>query len=326
MHSPTSREENSPSINMSSELSTHPMNNLGQAKKFKSKFIEYMMYIIYINLIFTLVIVELNSGLASGAISNKDKSYIPIDYNSNSLLDKNHNGAISIPELIDHPGDHGLEAFWCYLSHTMWGANLDSDHDGLVDFDEKYVFGTNPYKSDCDPEPWKFDYGFNSDFDGWELTGTAVQWPGNTLESDNKWYDHWAGAQGVIVLDGAYLPRAGINASPGIIKTIHLPISAKLVTFKVVKEDHDGGFRADLIDPNGERHILGEQILYGGDQKTMTYDISQWAGKAVTLGAWAFGAGTDASRCGDADAGKCCWEFMGIDSIQITLCGGREIP
>ena len=157
---------------------------------------------------------------------------------------------------------------------------------------------------------------FDNGFDGWDLTGTFVPWAGYTLETDNKWYGQWAGARGVIVLDAGNLPRRGIDASAGIQKTIELPNNAKYIEFDVVKLDHDGGFRATLTGPDGERKVLGEQILQGGDMRTLTYDVSQWAGETVTLGGWAFAAGIDATGC-DSDAGKCCWEYIGIDSIKI---------
>jgi hypothetical protein len=158
-------------------------------------------------------------------------------------------------------------------------------------------------------------FGFDNGFEGWERTGTVPQWAGYTLDDGIKWYNEWARVQGIIVIDAGYLPRREIDASSGIRRTIDLPIDARSVTFKVVKQDHDGGFRAVLVDTSGDRYILGEQILYGGDRKTITYDISQWAGKTVTLEARAFPAGTDTSGC-DSDAGKCCYEYIGIDSIR----------
>ena len=146
--------------------------------------------------------------------------------------------------------------------------------------------------------------------------GSAPQWENYSLEQAIKWYDQWGGYQGVIVIDAGYHPRLGIDASGGIEKKILLPENARNIIFNIAKEDHDGGFRAILIDQNGYQHSLGDIILKSGDKRQICYDISTLAGSRITLQAYAFGAGTDNSGC-DSDAGKCCFEYIGIDSIEI---------
>jgi hypothetical protein len=172
----------------------------------------------------------------------------------------------------------------------------------------------------------QFYWGFDKGFDGWERTGTVPQWSGYTLENSIKWNDRWSNSQGVIVIDAGFLPRKGIDASGGIRKTISLPANSNEIIFNIIKKDHDGGFRA-ILDFKGKKFILGDTILKKGDRKALTYSLSQWAGKLVTIEARAFAAGIDAVGC-DSDAGKCCYEHIGIDSIQLktqSMISGNEV-
>ena len=78
------------------------------------------------------------------SVSRSDSS----KYNYTKILDKDLNGAISLPELLDDSNGHWLEAIFSYLSHLLTFASLDSDGEGLIDFDEKHVYRTDPYKPD----------------------------------------------------------------------------------------------------------------------------------------------------------------------------------
>jgi hypothetical protein len=71
-------------------------------------------------------------------------------YSSKMLLDEDHNLAISFPELLDNLDYHKGEAFGNYIMHTFFGVNLDNDRDGLIDYDEKYVYKIDPGKKDSD--------------------------------------------------------------------------------------------------------------------------------------------------------------------------------
>jgi hypothetical protein len=160
---------------------------------------------------------------------------------------------------------------------------------------------------------WEFD----DDLDGWQRTGAVPQWEGYSLEDGIYWANSWGDAEGVIVIDAGFLPRMAIDATGGIKKEIKLSNKAFAVTIRVIKKDHDGGFRFLLIDDKGISHILGEEILQSGDIEEFQYNINKWAGKNISMLIQAFGAGKDTSGC-DSDAGKCCFEYIGIDSIIIN--------
>lgn len=119
----------------------------------------------------------------------------------------------------------------------------------------------------------------------------------------------------MIFIDACDYPARGINVKGGIKKSVTLPQDAKELIIEVIRADHDGGVRFLLEDLEGP-HILGEEILQGAITKQLSYDISAWRGKTVTLEVQTFGAGTDNSMC---NSGTCCGEYTGIDWIRIAL-------
>jgi len=163
-------------------------------------------------------------------------------------------------------------------------------------------------------------WSFDKDFQGWERTGSVPPW--HTMESAIQWYDQWGGAQGVIVIDACESTPNGyqeVHAEGGIKKDVTLPPDAEKITFNVVRVDHDGGVRFLLSDSEGQ-HILGEEELSGAMIKQLSYDVSAWRDKKVTLEVQTFGAGTDDSKCigSSHGCGSCCYEYTGIDWIKIT--------
>lgn len=155
-------------------------------------------------------------------------------------------------------------------------------------------------------------WGFDKELDDWDRIGSVAPW--HTMESGIKWYDQWGNAQGVIVIDACEWVENDIHAKGGIEKTILLPASAKTLMAKLVKEDHDTSIQFLLIDSNGE-YVLGREFLAGKQQEQVSYDISNWAGKKVTLRISTFGAGTEISGC---TTPTCCWEYIGVDWIRIA--------
>ncbi len=165
---------------------------------------------------------------------------------------------------------------------------------------------------------WNFDKGF----EGWERTGSVPPW--HTMESAIQWYDQWGGAQGVVVIDACECRLCGdegIHAKGVIKKTVTLPQNVKTITFNVVRVNHDGGVRFAILDSEGQ-HVLGEEILSGEITKQLSYDVSAWRGKAVTLEVQTFGAGIDATGCACPDpryeCGLCCGEYVGIDWVKCS--------
>lgn len=71
-------------------------------------------------------------------------------YNENSLLDKDHNLAVSLGEMLNGFSAQGFDAIGAYLGHTFFFENLDHDGDGIIDLDEKIVYYTDPTKADTD--------------------------------------------------------------------------------------------------------------------------------------------------------------------------------
>ncbi len=149
-------------------------------------------------------------------------------------------------------------------------------------------------------------YNFDTNLDGWERTGTIAPWQGYTLEEAVKWHSQWGGGYGVIVMDACNNPDYGIDASAGIKNSVKLSENAEMLTINALKEAFDGGIRVVLID-SYDRSILGEEILTAGSRKRLSYDISRWAGKMVTIEIKAFGAGED----------RCYFEYIGIDSVEV---------
>lgn len=162
---------------------------------------------------------------------------------------------------------------------------------------------------------WSFDKGL----DGWERTGSVPPW--HTMESAIQWYDQWGGAQGVIVIDACESTPNGyqeVHAKGGIKKSVTLPQDAEKIIFNIVRVNHDGGIRFLLSDSEGQ-HTLGEEVLSGAITKQLSYDISAWKDKEVTLEVQTFGAGTDDSGCigSGHGCGSCCGEYTGIDWVAI---------
>lgn len=136
------------------------------------RFRKYGRPILYVSLIACLI----------GSVSATHGIYSSLPYNSNTALDEDHNCAVSFPEMLDNLNYHGAEAFANYFMHTFFGANLDKDGDGLIDYDEKYVYHTDPNKADTDgdglTDKKEFELGtdpMNPDTDGDNLSdGTEV--------------------------------------------------------------------------------------------------------------------------------------------------------
>lgn len=74
------------------------------------------------------------------------------DNHKRDILDENHNLAVSIPELLDHPSPW---SFGNYLGHMLFFQNLDPDRDRIMTYDEKHIYGTNPKKADSDDDNLK---------------------------------------------------------------------------------------------------------------------------------------------------------------------------
>jgi hypothetical protein len=163
------------------------------------------------------------------------------------------------------------------------------------------------------------NWSFSKDFDGWEKTGNISPW--ETWETEVKWYKSWGNSSGVIVMDACDQKLSGLNVSAGIIKSLFIPNYAKNLTVSMVKADHDGGFKVVIEDSSGT-HLLGRGILYAGDKKQFSYDISQWAGQNVTLGVLAVGAGSEGIMDLQPNTScepTCCFEYIGVDSIDIRI-------
>jgi hypothetical protein len=193
------------------------------------------------------------------------------------------------------------------LCEDIWQLSWEDGVDGDSDFNDLLVEVEVLPNSVC----WGFDEGFQ----GWERTGTAGPWHGYTLRDAVKWQEQWAGSQGVLVLDACDLSAQGINASAGIMNTIKVPAWAKKLTVDVVKQEGDGGARIVLNDSKGD-HVLVEEILKRGESKSLTHDLTPWAGEIVTLEISAFGAG-DQNGCGP-ERNRCCQEQIGVASVQVT--------
>jgi len=71
-------------------------------------------------------------------------------YDDKKLLDKDHNFAVSLPEMLGGLRNHGFGAIGSYIGHTFFFANLDPDGDNLVSSDEKNIYQTDPKKVDTD--------------------------------------------------------------------------------------------------------------------------------------------------------------------------------
>jgi PKD repeat protein len=176
-----------------------------------------------------------------------------------------------------------------------------------------------------EPLPLQQYYGpvlywdFAKDFDGWEKTGTIAPWM--TWENATKWYTSWGNATGVIVMDACDQKLTYLDVSSGIKKSLTLPAYVTKLTVSLVKADHDGGFKV-IIENSSGTYLLDQGILYSGDNKKFSCDISQWAGKNVTLGVFAVGDGS-ASIVGPPPKTSCeptcCNEFIGVDSIAISI-------
>lgn len=161
---------------------------------------------------------------------------------------------------------------------------------------------------------WEFD----KDLEGWNRIGIAAPWKSEGLEGAVKWRGEWADGIGVIVIDACDAEQ--INASAGIMNSVKIPKNAKRLEAIITKMENDGGIRFILIDDSGIKHILGERVLSGRVKEVLTYNISQWAGKPVTLEIMAFGYGTNATK-GNAcsyESKACCGEYVGVDSVQIV--------
>lgn len=187
------------------------------------------------------------------------------------------------------------------------GSSADSST-GSVD-------NNKPIQSSTLLRDWRFD----KDFQGWERTGSVPPW--QTVESAIQWYDQWGGAQGVIVLDACESKPSGyqeVHAKGGIKKSVALPQNAEKIIFNVVRAGNDGGIRF-LMKDSGGQYILGEEVLSGTITRQLSYDVSAWQGKTVTLEVQTFGAGTDDSECVGSShgCGTCCQEYTGIDWVKI---------
>ena len=162
------------------------------------------------------------------------------------------------------------------------------------------------------PIVWNFDDA-RENLDGWERTGTTVPW--KTLSDTVEWHDKWGDAEGVIVIDSCYKPAENIDAAAGIKKSMHIPSKAKSLVADIVKIEQDGGIRFAIMGSSGS-HILGEERLSGRTKKTVSYDITKWAGESVTLEIMSFGWGVPTGTC-PAGTENCCGEYIGLDKVEI---------
>lgn len=179
-----------------------------------------------------------------------------------------------------------------------------------------YAAGTS---NECELSPTTaiIEWDFKTGLDGWERFGSVPPW--HSMENGIKWHDKLyklGDTQGVIVIDACNF--LGMSYSGGIRKTITLlNVMPLKLSFELVKVwGHDGGVKLSIIDANGE-HILEERILQNDEHISVSYDISNWAGKEVTISVRAFGAGMDMG--GDCVTPKCCYEFIGVDSIRLEI-------
>jgi Leucine-rich repeat (LRR) protein len=117
-------------------------------KKTKSKFETALITVVYASLVACLM----GTALAAPSAPENITGHANPIYHSKMLLDEDHNVAVSFPEMLDNLDYHGGEAFGNYVMHTFFGANLDEDGDGLIDYDEKYVYKTDPGKKDSDDD------------------------------------------------------------------------------------------------------------------------------------------------------------------------------
>jgi len=145
----------------------------------------------------SLIACIIGNVLAAPSVQGVDFIENPI-YNSGMILDEDHNLAVSFPEMLDNLGYHGSEAFWSYFSHTFFAVNLDTDGDGNIDYDERYDYGTDPYKADSE---WNKTFEDGSDGNsvqqtidgGYVVTGESSD-NGNVmlLKTDSEGNKSWS--------------------------------------------------------------------------------------------------------------------------------------
>jgi hypothetical protein len=139
-------------------------------------------------------------------------------------------------------------------------------------------------------------------------------WMGN---DEVRWFEAWGGARGVVVLNAC---DCGAEWQGTISKTIKLPQSTDNLCVNVVKNGYDGEVEFYISDSK-EKFKLGSEILSGKVQKELSYNISRWVGKEVTIEISAHGAGTMMDPISECFCGTCCNEFIGIDWIKILPSG-----
>jgi hypothetical protein len=157
-------------------------------------------------------------------------------------------------------------------------------------------------------------WNFEKDLEGWERTGSAPLWKTDGLKGAVKWHGEWGDCLGIVVMDACTANDQ--NASAGIKNTINIPKTAKWMVADVAKYEQDGGIRFTLLDSTGP-HIIGEEILSGREMRTLSYDISKWAGKTVIIEVKAFGYGDEKTVGCQKGSEACCGEFVGLDSIKV---------
>lgn len=155
-------------------------------------------------------------------------------------------------------------------------------------------------------DPNQLYWGFDKNFEGWERTGSIAPW--QTIESGIFWTDRWTNSQGVdLGIQGVIVIDACNDASGGIRKNVVLPLRAQNLIANVAKHEMDGTVKFLLTDSTGT-YELGEEYLSGKTVKQLSYDVTKWRGKKVTLEVKAIGSGTN----------TCYGEHIGVDWIKIT--------
>jgi hypothetical protein len=176
-------------------------------------------------------------------------------------------------------------------------------------------YSLNNRTSTNDRESLPIVWTFSKDLDGWDRIGTILEW--KPSGESPEWKQNFGDSAGVVVMDSCNKSTENppINATSGIKKDLRLPSEATKLVADIVKDSNDGAIIFSLIDANGKEKLLGIKYLVGRQIMPVSYDISSWAGQAVTLKILSFGWGEDGDEEGCPAA--CCHEYVGIDKVEI---------
>ncbi len=176
------------------------------------------------------------------------------------LLDMDHNGRISISELVKWGGYHPGEAFGQYIK-GLFGFSIDIDRDKLIDFDEVHTYKTAINKGDTDGD------GLN---DGLEIKfGSSPYMPDTDFDKLNDYEEFRAGTN----------PHASDSDRDGLIDYDEV----KVYHSNPNKADSDGDGLTDAeevrlgtpinnADIDGDKLTDSEEIRYGSNPRVKDTD------------------------------------------------------